>query len=1287
MVLITLMFLSTPFNVMASLPERSYQVPSQSTTATTTQITSISTGKDNTCVITTSGGVKCWGIGYFEPHNGPTPNYYTPTNVPSLTKNVTDVSLGSYHSCVLLATTNVKCWGSNFHGQLGIGNGTTISTTTPVDVSGLPNGAKATALGFGHTCALTTAGGVKCWGNNDFGQLGNGASQSNSLTPVDVSGLTSGIVSISAGDYHTCALNTVGGVKCWGYNYAGQVGSGVSQEQYRTPVTVSGLTGGVMSISAESNHTCALTNAGAVMCWGDNYDGQLGNGTLQSNYLAPVTVLGLTSGVISISAGANHTCALTNTKGIKCWGSNSAGQLGSGTSQERHRTPVNVSGLTSGVSNISAGSQHTCALTTARAVKCWGSNSAGQLGNGTTNNSNVPITVADLEAFSRPIELPASAPASNDRTFVGSLMLPSEKASERKIIVPVDRYFAGAGDRPSKLAVQVRLRSNTGGKVQILLNGMLIGSVSVRQSWDAPTVLYTFNNSGLLNTLLKTAILQADPLPPIPGNNTITLIGPDDLQVSWASINISGDLRPVLFVYGWTGGEGTFAGFSNWLTSKKQIANVNSSDTDLFRGIEHTNTTIAALYNKVAAVKKRFGVDKVNIIAHSRGGVISRLGLGTTQPGILKGQIDSLVTISSPHHGTYFIGQLAEGNCRSLGNVNIIDAERKCFLIAYQLQIDSMRLINYGLACSYKVLGQTVPKQVPGGAWTDCHEQFSAQTALASTEVNFRSISGEFHTADVGTMTATYPWLNSCATAPEANTVNIDQSYNLTHLNINEHNDVLLKAISLIQAGRVFKPPYHCPRPSALSQSTDSEVNPAAVSSPDISIQESQFVAHFTDNIASSATKEQRFLVSPGDDLTIMGMATSELSVTLRTPDGKTLTPSSHLGKSADAYTSIFAIPNATSGSWVLHLKNNGTKEARYSVSVQAQSRIQLQATTESLVAAKGSGIVVHAAVLSDTTPLVSGLTITAKADGNNTLYTLYDDGTHGDTKARDGIFSAQLPGFSTATYQGIVVQAKWSGGQRQQTLVVNVRDRLAQITTVGADIPGDTNGDGRWEELSFPVEIQSQYAGIVKLSAALQSANGTNVGGVEQLVSVVAGTQTVMLAIDGQHIHDAQQDGPYTLTQLSLEGTLNDALTSDSSSVTVKTQPYSWKQFVGTSIRLTSTDSHYTSAAKGETVNITFNATVGVDVSGTYAYKGDLYTSDGMLVASGVTSTKEVTNQANITFSFLGIPVKNTGLKPPYELRNVSVWLVDSQTVSSFGIHEPFATVGHTLSLPVVVR
>ena len=260
-----------------------------------------------------------------------------------------------------------------------------------------------------HTCALKTDGTVYCWGRNNSGQLGDNTTETRyeptQVLGVDGVGYLSGVLQISTGYSHTCAMKTDDTVYCWGYNSYGQLGDNTTTDRY-TPVQVLGVGGngtltGVSQITVGYSHTCAIKTDGTAYCWGQNSYGQLGDNTTTSKY-TPVQVLGVgasgvLSGVSQISAGRDHTCALKTDGTVYCWGLNDRGQLGDNTTTDR-RTPVQVlgvggSGTLSGVSQVSAGGSHTCALKTDDTVYCWDYNSYGQLGDNTTTNRYTPVQV------------------------------------------------------------------------------------------------------------------------------------------------------------------------------------------------------------------------------------------------------------------------------------------------------------------------------------------------------------------------------------------------------------------------------------------------------------------------------------------------------------------------------------------------------------------------------------------------------------------------------------------------------------------------------------------------------------------------------------------------------------------------------------------------------------------------------------------------------------------------------------------------------------------------------
>jgi alpha-tubulin suppressor-like RCC1 family protein len=306
-----------------------------------------------------------------------------------------DVVSGDSHSCGLREDWTVWCWGFNFYGQLG--DGTQNSSETPVQVVGLNTVTTVTAGRF-HTCATQSGGVVRCWGYNNAGQLGDGTT-TDSPVPVTVTGLV-GAGSIAAGESHTCARvgdETAGyGVRCWGLNSSGQLGDGTTQDRL-APVAVIGLPS-VHAVVAGLKHTCVEGVAGGVSCWGENSDGQLGNGsTISSATPVPVFDPGL---VDEVAAGGRSSCAVMSADlTVQCWGSNSLGQLGNGTSGSIATTPVPVTGLVVDAQlaasgrTLAVGLEHACARRADLSLACWGGNGHGQLGNGTLAASAVPVAV------------------------------------------------------------------------------------------------------------------------------------------------------------------------------------------------------------------------------------------------------------------------------------------------------------------------------------------------------------------------------------------------------------------------------------------------------------------------------------------------------------------------------------------------------------------------------------------------------------------------------------------------------------------------------------------------------------------------------------------------------------------------------------------------------------------------------------------------------------------------------------------------------------------------------
>jgi alpha-tubulin suppressor-like RCC1 family protein len=335
------------------------------------------------------------------------------------------VAAGWSHTCALLADGGIVCWGSNDHGELG--NGTRDASASPVVVVGL-GPASALSLGDGYSCALVDAG-LACWGDvgdpagayvpfgdvpatvaadggvarvaagrdhlcvrfasgsvgclgdGSYGQLGNGQSGPGTFASqlVDVGGLVPSSGDIVAGESHTCAMTNDAGVVCWGMNFDGQLGI-AAPNWSASPLEVNDV-GPSAGLTAGAAHTCARLVAGGIRCWGYDVGGALGQGDAAAPAAGVVvSVVGISSVVTELAAGSGHTCAIVSASDVRCWGAASSGQLGNGSfALETSSTPLAVVGLETPVIAIAAGGEHACVIAGGH-IRCWGANGSGELG-------------------------------------------------------------------------------------------------------------------------------------------------------------------------------------------------------------------------------------------------------------------------------------------------------------------------------------------------------------------------------------------------------------------------------------------------------------------------------------------------------------------------------------------------------------------------------------------------------------------------------------------------------------------------------------------------------------------------------------------------------------------------------------------------------------------------------------------------------------------------------------------------------------------------------------------
>jgi hypothetical protein len=348
----------------------------------------VALGSLHGCRVSAVGRMDCWGdnpqgqIG-----DGTMMRRTSPVLVRAT--GVIEANGGGGHGCLLDDTMSLWCWGQNDSGQ--VGDGTTMRRLSPVMLT-LPFTPRRVEAGGENTCAIDTTGAVWCWGNNTHGQIGDGTMVTPRLMPrmvtLPMAAAQVAIGGSSLGGTHTCALLVDGTVRCWGDDFYGQLGNGAPASDSSVPVVVSGVSG-IEEIVTGSHHTCARRSTGAVVCWGDDGFGQGGDGTLSMPefvYAPAGDVVGL-GDAVELGAGVNHTCARRMGGTIVCWGSNVDGQVGLDPRLmiNRYATPQTVTGLT-GALELGVGDHHGC-VRRALDHRCWGQGRGGQLGDGLMTDS------------------------------------------------------------------------------------------------------------------------------------------------------------------------------------------------------------------------------------------------------------------------------------------------------------------------------------------------------------------------------------------------------------------------------------------------------------------------------------------------------------------------------------------------------------------------------------------------------------------------------------------------------------------------------------------------------------------------------------------------------------------------------------------------------------------------------------------------------------------------------------------------------------------------------------
>ena len=390
-------------------PAGSYSSPAgtscPSPTDPVTVQNTLSCGTSHTCAVISNGSVLCWGGGTSgQLGNGQVPgSQLTPVAATGIT-NAVQVDAGNSHTCAVLKTGAIMCWGDSASGKLGNGASSGIYSS-PVQVTGITKGV-AVCTSMSSTCALLSDRTVACWGNALNGVLGNNdITNTIYATPVAVLNLQDA-VQIAGADAHYCAMRATGGVVCWGTAGNGRLGNGVTSGSYGTPVTVTGLTNAIYIDSAGS-HTCAVRSDRSVACWGSGGDYRLGYSlTLVTDMSTPATVLSVQN-IATVFLGNLHSCVVTTSGALSCWGNNGNGQVGIGNYNTPINTPRTVLNIDAGTGvAFASGVFHSCVSLKNSSIICWGNGGSGRLGNGLTATQNTPVIATSVGSQQVPSPTP-----------------------------------------------------------------------------------------------------------------------------------------------------------------------------------------------------------------------------------------------------------------------------------------------------------------------------------------------------------------------------------------------------------------------------------------------------------------------------------------------------------------------------------------------------------------------------------------------------------------------------------------------------------------------------------------------------------------------------------------------------------------------------------------------------------------------------------------------------------------------------------------------------------------
>ena len=725
------------------------------------------------------------------------------------------------------------------------------------------------------------------------------------------------------------------------------------------------------------------------------------------------------------------------------------------------------------------------------------------------------------------------------------------------------------------------------------------------------------------------------------------------VEVDWGSILIPSPIRPIIFAHGWTGSTDSFDAFEGFLADD---GIPSAGQVDLWRGIYPIAQTSPLLAAAINNATQEFGVDKVNIFAHSKGGLVSRHALRTSA---VAEKTDRLITFGSPHHGTDWAPSWGWISCpRTFDNPTDV---RLCKESANEVSVGRIR-------DDFNYRGCTKGPW-PWSDWEGCQPRYVQQPT-----VSYRSLVGGW--ADIGAENATYPWMADSVPFPDQ--ANVDAQFGSNHSGIKQEQGPYRCAISYIDTDIYAR--SNCP-----GQLVATSV--AVLAAGDVPIwpgDEYQTTLSEMGSLGADASQTIWARLDGGTQALFNVLSNEPLIFTLVDPNGRTIDPSVAAGDPMVTYAEQqdtgfgpgwwyqYQVNSTVAGNWQNVIQT--TNPVTFSVVSMVSSPVRFYYKADQYTY-RPSDLVTSEVALVDATTPVLGAVVTGtviQPDGSALALSFYDDGTHGDTAAGDGVHTTQFNASSTNGHPTIELRATKGNVARLLETSIAVAAQTAQFQTVTGESPVDLDGNGLYDWLNLDVQLNVLTSGHFEVSGVLTDNNG-NVVASSTFATLLNGSdllpvglQTIVLPFAGESIRAHGVDGPYTLERIVVRDQTDGDFQVDSVDLAYTTAAYQSRQFEGPSLSVVGgSESTPDADLNGRYDELIISLNMDVIWPGNYEWNGRLVGSSGDEVGWAIGSGY-LDNLNPLELTFDGEVIGASKLDGPYTLKDLSVYQTSGGSASA---------------------